>query len=109
MYNWLLEYVGKEKHWGREMHHWRLMIKYTGASWDYWQGLGLKEPPTIQEILGSLASEWAALNEYGDKEFIEQFGYNEQEGKDIVNAIKADSAKLKRFFTLDELKKYIKE
>lgn len=92
---------------GQAVNHFKLVFP-LGVKFDYFQGLGHKQPPRVDDILASLAQDWRAVKDCDGDEttFLCDFGYNE--GPDSMKAGRRIFAKInKNIFKLQGVGIYL--
>lgn len=106
--------VNRELWGGQRVHKYILHIGQKTFSW--FCGLGIDKRPTVEQILGDLASDWKAARDCGDLEnFLLEFAYNEsseniKRGKRIFDQIINNNARLVGLgFSLPDLEQFIQD
>lgn len=94
----------KRDKWQQEANDWRVTLHYQGRrySFDYWQGVGIKDAPTAEGVLESLlADTQSACGSFND--FCKDYGYSEDsiKAKRIYDACHRQDRRLKKLFGAD--------
>ena len=63
--------------WQQKANDWRITLRYKGHSYsfDYWQGVGIKEDPTIEGVMENLLSD-ASADQETFEDWCANYGYD---------------------------------
>ena len=90
--------------WQKESNDWRITLRYKGhsMSFDYWQGKGIKNTPTVEGIMENIVSD-ASVNDMSFEDFCAEFGYDtdSRKAERTYNACIKQTKALKRLLGSD--------
>ena len=94
-----------KKDWNQKVNSYKVTLQYNNVkhTYNFFQGLGIKENPSIESVLHSLLLDVNSTC-YNYDDFINEFGYEDnKQSKSIYKACLKTSEKLDKMFNSNEL------